>query len=268
MKVVLFCGGLGMRLREYSDAVPKPLVKVGYRPILWHLMRYYAHFGHKDFILCLGYRGDAIKQYFLNYDETTSNDFKLVGRGKQVQLLASDIDDWNITFVDTGLTSNIAQRLQAVEPHLAGEEMFLANYADGLTDLPLPEMTEYFQRRDAVACFVAVAPKTTFHLVRVAEDGRVDSINHIKDVGMRVNGGFFVFRNEIFRHIGDEEELVEAPFQRLAAAGRLVAYPYDGFWGCMDTFKERQMFEDMYARGASPWEVWKAKDRAGGPRGR
>jgi glucose-1-phosphate cytidylyltransferase len=268
MKVVLFCGGLGMRLRDYSETVPKPLVKVGYRPILWHLMRYYAHFGHKDFVLCLGYRGDLIKQYFLNYDETISNDFILEGGGKQVKLLASDIQDWNISFVDTGLTSNIAQRLRAVRPYVENEEMFLANYADGLTDLPLPLMTDYFRTRDAVACFLAVAPTSSFHLVRVAEDGRVDSINHIRDVGMRVNGGFFVLRPEIYRHIRDGEELVQEPFQRLAAAGRLLAYSYDGFWGCMDTFKERQMFEDMYSRGQSPWEVWKSRDRGGSPGGR
>src|SRR5574341_155527 len=131
MKVVLFCGGLGMRLREYSEAVPKPMVPVGYRPIVWHLMRYYAHYGHKDFILCLGYKADAIKNYFLQYDETVSNDFVLSQGGGKVELLGSDISDWKITFVDTGLTTNIGQRLRAVEKHLKDEEVFLANYADG-----------------------------------------------------------------------------------------------------------------------------------------
>jgi glucose-1-phosphate cytidylyltransferase len=261
MKVVLFCGGLGMRLREYSEAVPKPMVTVGYRPILWHLMRYYAHFGHKEFILCLGYKADTIKQYFLNYDETISNDFVLAGGGKQVKLLASDIDDWTITFVDTGLSVNIGQRLKAVEPHLDGEKMFLANYADGLSDLPLPAMIDYFEKRDAIACFAAVAPTSSFHLVRVGDGGLVQSINHIRDIGMRINGGFFVFRHEIFAQMRDGEELVQEPFQRMAAAGKLLAYPHDGFWACMDTFKEKQMLEDLYARGQTPWEVWKARDR-------
>ena len=145
MKVVIFCGGLGMRLREYSETIPKPMVPVGYRPILWHVMRYYAHFGHKEFILCLGYKGDSIKKYFLEYDETVSNDFVMSEGGKKVDLLASDIHDWKITFVDTGLNSNIGMRLKAVQPFLEGEEMFLANYSDGVSDLPLPAMIDYFR---------------------------------------------------------------------------------------------------------------------------
>jgi glucose-1-phosphate cytidylyltransferase len=257
MKVVLFCGGLGMRLREYSESIPKPMVPVGYRPILWHVMRYYAHHGHKDFILCLGYRGDVIKRYFLEYDETASNDFVLSEGGKRVDLLGSDIQDWKITFVDTGLTSNVGMRLKAVQPFVEHEEMFLANYSDGLSDLPLPKMIEYFRERDAVACFAAVAPSHTFHLVRVEDGGRVRSIQHVRDIGMRMNGGFFVFRPRLFEHMRPGEELVEEPFHRLAAAGKLVAYPHDGFWGCMDTFKDRQVLEDLYAQGQVPWEVWK-----------
>jgi glucose-1-phosphate cytidylyltransferase len=258
MKVVIFCGGLGMRLRDYSETIPKPMVPVGYRPILWHLMRYYAHYGHKDFILCLGYKGDSIKKYFMEYDETVSNDFVMSEGGRKIDLLASDIQDWKITFVDTGMSSNIGQRLKAVEPYVAGEEIFLANYSDGLSDLPLPEAIEYFQRRpEMVACFAGVAPTSSFHLVTLEDGGKVKAIQHIKDVGMRINGGFFAFRNEIFRWMNPGEELVQEPFQRLAAAGRLLAYPHDGFWACMDTFKEKQLLEDMYTRGHTPWEVWK-----------
>jgi glucose-1-phosphate cytidylyltransferase len=260
MKVVLFCGGLGMRLRDFSDSVPKPMVPVGYRPIVWHLMRYYAHYGHKEFILCLGYKADAIKQYFLNYNETISNDFVMTAGGKNINLLGSDIQDWKITFVDTGLTSNIGMRLKAVERFLEGEEMFLANYSDGLSDLPLPEMVDFFQKQPgAVACFAGVAPTSSFHLVSVGEGGRVANIRHIKEVGMRVNGGYFVFRNEIFQHLHEGEELVQEPFQRLAAAGRLLSFPHDGFWACMDTFKEKQTLEDLYSRGHTPWEIWKQK---------
>jgi glucose-1-phosphate cytidylyltransferase len=257
MKVVIFCGGLGMRLREFSEAIPKPMVPVGYRPILWHVMRYYAHFGHQDFILCLGYKADAIKSYFLKYDETISNDFVLAEGGKRVDLLGSDIQDWKITFVDTGLSSNIGQRLKAVQPFLEGEETFLANYGDGLANLPLPEMIDFFDRRKAVACFVAVAPTGSFHLVETGEAGQVKSIRHVKDIGMRVNGGYFILRREIFDYMREGEELVEEPFQRLAAEGKLLAYPFDGFWACMDTFKERQLLEDMYSRGHPPWEVWR-----------
>ena len=259
MKVVIFCGGLGMRLREYSETIPKPMVPVGSRPILWHLMRYYAHYGHREFILCLGYKGDSIKQYFLNYDETVSNDFVMSAGGKQVKLLASDIQDWNITFVDTGMSSNIGQRLKLVEPFLGRDEAFLANYSDGLSDMPLPAMLDYFDAApDAVACFAAVAPVGSFHLVQVGDGGRVQSIRHVKDTGMRVNGGFFAFRRGIFDYMRDGEELVQEPFQRLAADGRLLGYSYDGFWACMDTFKEKQLLEDMYAHGSVPWEVWKS----------
>ncbi len=179
MKVVLFCGGLGLRLREYSDRIPKPMVEIGYRPLLWHVMKYYASYGHKDFILCLGYRGDIVKKYFLEYNECTSNDFVLSGGGKNLQLLGSDIEDWRITFVDTGLHSNIGQRLKAVEKHLEGEEVFLANYSDGLSDVPLEKMLEDFHRHNKVGCFVSVQPTQSFHVVSVNEDMMVDEIQHL-----------------------------------------------------------------------------------------
>ena len=259
MKVVIFCGGLGMRLREHSESVPKPMVTVGYRPIVWYIMRFYAHFGYKDFILCLGYKAYAIKNYFLNYDETISNDFVLSEGGKKVDLLTSDIQDWKITFVDTGMNSNIGQRLKLVQPFLDGEEMFLANYSDGLSDLPLQKMLSYFEeKQNAVACFAGVAPTSSFSLVTVEDGGCVKTIRHVKDAGMRINGGFFVFRKQLFDYIREGEELVQEPFQRLAAEGKLYAYPYDGFWACMDTFKERQMLEDMYTRGETPWEIWRS----------
>jgi glucose-1-phosphate cytidylyltransferase len=264
MKVVIFCGGLGMRLREYSETLPKPMVPVGYRPILWHVMRYYAHYGHKEFILCLGYRGDAIKQYFLNYDETISNDFVLTGGGKSVELLASDIQDWKITFVNTELNSNIGQRLKLVQPFLEGQEMFLANYSDGLSDVSIPDTIEFSRARSATACFVGVAPTSSFHLVQTGEGGRVKSICHIKDVGMRINGGYFVLRQDIFDYLGPGEDLVEEPFHRLAAEGKLVTYEHDGFWACMDTFKERQQLEDMCSSGKPPWAVWRKPFAHGG----
>src|SRR5271169_4507114 len=173
MKVVLFCGGSGMRLRGYSDDVPKPMVQIGTRPILWHLMKYYAHFGHTDFILCLGYKGNVIKDYFLHYDESVSNDFVWSKGGKNVQYLSRDIDDWTVTFVETGANSNVGERLRAVEPHLRGEEMFLANYGDGLSDISLPEMVEKFRRSDAIASIMLVQPTASFDIVNVEPDGKV-----------------------------------------------------------------------------------------------
>jgi len=246
-----------MRMREYSEAIPKPMVPIGYRPILWHVMKYYAHHGHKDFILCLGYKANVIKQYFLNYDECVSNDFVYSEGGKRLELLAHDIQDWNMTFVDTGLNANIGQRLSAVKKFLANEEVFLANYTDGLSDLPLPDMIHDFERRGRIASFVGVKPNATFHLVQLDGDGLVKGIRHVAESNQRINGGFFIFRKEIFDYIEDGEELVHQPFQRLIAAQQLIGYPHNGFWACMDTVKEVQQLEDLYSQGRAPWEIWK-----------
>ncbi len=262
MKVVLFCGGLGMRLRDYSEDIPKPMVTIGYRPILWHVMKYYAHFGHKDFILCLGHRADAVKNYFLAYNECASNDFVLSGGGKDVTLLNSDIHDWRITFADTGVNANIGQRLKAVEKYLDGENEFLANYSDGLTDLPLPQQLAHFREQDKIASFLCVRPMLSYHMVSWHEgQGNLVSGLHAMNNGtLRINGGFFVFKKDIFNYIGDKEELVGEPFQRLVEQQQLIGYPYDGFWESMDTFKDRQHLESLYASGAAPWEVWRGSE--------
>jgi glucose-1-phosphate cytidylyltransferase len=259
MKVVLFCGGFGMRMREFSEAVPKPMVPIGYRPILWHVMKYYAHYGHKDFILCLGYKADVIKNYFLEYNECLSNDFVLSRGGKELELLSSDIHDWNITFVDTGLTSNIGRRLKAVQKHLSGEEMFLANYTDGLSDVPLPSVIESFKQSGNIASFVSVKPRASFHLINSDPAGVVRSIEHIGKSGARINGGFMALRQEIFDYMRDGEELVEAPFRRLIGESKLMTYPHDGFWACMDTFKEKQELDEIFAKGCAPWAVWSSE---------
>lgn len=256
MKVVLFCGGLGTRLREYSETIPKPLVTIGYRPILWHLMKYYAHYGHRDFILCLGYRSDLIKEFFLSYNECVSNDFQLSNGGKSIELFNRDIDDWKISFVDTGLHSNIGQRLKAVEHLLRGEEMFLANYSDGLSDLPLDGYLEQCQASGAIATFVSVRPSQSFHSVRADARGYVSEIRQVRDTDFRINGGFFAMRNEIFKYMRAGEELVEEPFHRLIGERRLMAYRYDGFWAAMETFKDKTTFDNMYSRGETPWAVW------------
>lgn len=258
MKVVLFCGGLGLRIRENPESVPKPMITIGYRPLLWHVMKYYAHFGHKDFILCLGYRADVVKHYFLQYNECVSNDFVYSQGGKVLRLLSSDIQDWNITFVDTGVSANIGQRLKAVQPYLEGEAMFLANYSDGVTDLPLPDYIEYFRRRNKVACFLAVRPQHTYHVIS-SEDDVVRSITPISRSGTFINGGCFLFTRDIFSYIKPGEELVEQPFDRLIKKEQLLAYRYNGFWACMDTFKDKEMLENLYARGDAPWELWNAR---------
>ncbi len=258
MKVVLFCGGLGLRIRDAED-IPKPMVHIGYRPILWHVMKYYSHFGHKDFILCLGHRAEVVKNYFLNYNECASNDFVLSAGGKNLELLNSDIHDWRITFADTGINSNIGQRLKAVEKYLEGEEEFLANYSDGLTAMSLPQQLDHFHQHGKIASFLCVRPNLSYHLVSLHQGNGslVSEIHAINNGDVRINGGFFAFKKKIFEYIHDKEELVIEPFLRLVAEKQLIGYPYDGFWASMDTFKDKQQLESLCAAGAAPWEVWK-----------
>jgi len=265
LKVVLFCGGLGTRLREHSDTIPKPLVGIGYRPVIWHLMRYYSHFGHNDFVLCLGYRGDMIREYFLKYNECMSNDFTLSNGGQTVALHSRDVSDWRITFVDTGLHSNIGQRLLRVRDYLAGEPMFLANYADGLSDLPLERLVDEFSHKSAVVSFASVRSANSFHVVESDDDSMVTAMGPMRNDKLLVNGGFFALRPEVFDYIREGEELVELPFARLRERRLLATFRHLGFWQAMDTFKDKIAFDRMEASGNCPWMVWK-KPLPGGER--
>ena len=256
MKVVLFCGGEGMRIKDHSGPLPKPMVEIGYRPIIWHVMKYYAHYGHKDFVLCLGHGADYIKRYFVDYDETVSNDFVLNGEAG-LELLRSDIHDWRITFVDTGLRANIGERLCAVRDFLGDDEWFLANYTDGVSSAPLDQVIAFAQASGRAATFLGVQPNYTSHVVRMSEDGRVDEIQHVTEIGLRINGGFFVLNQRVFDYMEPGDDLMGEPAHRMAAAGELGSFAYNGFWACMDTFKEKQLLEDIQASGAAPWEVWK-----------
>jgi glucose-1-phosphate cytidylyltransferase len=255
MKVVLFCGGAGMRLRGYVDDVPKPMVQIGSRPILWHLMKYYAHFGHREFILCLGYKANVIKDYFLKYDESLSNDFTWSEGGRKIEYVNRDSDDWTITFVETGLHATIGERLKAVERHLDGEEMFLANYADGLSDVHLPTMIDKLRRSDAVGELLLVQPTASFDIVDMSANGEIEAVSPLSQSNIWINGGFFVFRNEIFRHINPGDELVHEPFARLIEQRRLLAHRCTGFWQCMDTFKDKWRLDELND-SQPPWKVW------------
>jgi len=255
MKVVLFCGGYGMRMRNSSyDDIPKPMQMVGPRPLLWHVMRYYAHFGHKDFILCLGYGAAHIKEFFLTYQEAASNDFAM--RGGRVELLHADISDWSITFVDTGLQSAIGERLRLVRDHLGGDDYFLANYADTLTDAPLNSMIESFRASGAAASMMLVPPQQSFHCVEVSEVGEVKDIVPVSTLPLWENGGYFVLSQEIFDSLPPGGDLVADACGALAGQGRLFGYKYQGFWKPADTFKERADLDAGYQRGDRPWMVW------------
>ncbi|MFI6455599.1 sugar phosphate nucleotidyltransferase [Streptosporangium amethystogenes] len=261
MKVVLFCGGYGTRMRTGTPGdAPKPMQLVGPRPLIWHVMRYYAHFGHTEFILCLGYGAHHIKDFFLNYQETTSNDFVL--RGGRVELLSTDISDWSISFVQTGITSPIGERLRRVRDHLDGEEMFLANYADVLTDAPLPEIVDRFTLSGAGASMMVVPPSDTFHCIELGERGTVGGITPVSEMPLWVNGGYFVLRQEIFDHIPAGGDLVADGCAELAKRGRLLAYPHRGYWRPTDTVKERVALDEAYSRGDRPWALWEREHLA------
>jgi glucose-1-phosphate cytidylyltransferase len=257
VKVVLFCGGLGMRMRDGATTGPKPMAMVGERPLLWHVMRYYAHFGHTDFVLCLGYGASYVKDFFLNYDETRSNDFVLENGAREVTLFSTDISNWRITFVDTGLHSAIGERLRRARRFVEGEPMFLANYADVLTNASLPDMIARFEASGAVASLLAVPPQSSHHVVDIAEDGLITQVTPMRDLRQWENGGYFLLRPEIFDYLGEGEDLVEdAIMRRLVPHGRVVAYPYKGYWSPADTVKERAQLDEMYHRGDCPWMIW------------
>jgi glucose-1-phosphate cytidylyltransferase len=258
MKVVLFCGGLGTRLREYSTTIPKPMVTVGGAPILWHLMKYYAHYGHREFILCLGYRSDVIEEHFIACADPRASVHPRGGAGdRTLSLHGGSLGDWKVTLVDTGDDAPIGERLRRVRTYLRNDPAFLANYSDALSDLPLPEFLHHFRRHGAIGSFACVRPSQTFHVISLGEEGRVSAIRPAPDSDVWINGGFFAFKSEIFEYLREGEDLVAEPFQRLISCDQLTAYRHDGFWACMDTLKDKQAFEDMYSRGVVPWEVWR-----------
>jgi glucose-1-phosphate cytidylyltransferase len=243
-------------MREASDVMPKPMVPIGNRPVLWHVMKYYAHFGFTDFVLCLGYKAEAIKQFFLTYNEAMANDFVLSEGGAKVHLLKTDIHNWNITFVDTGLNACIGERLRAVRHLLRDEEMFLANYGDTLTDASLPAMIARARETGATATFLAVRPNYSFHIVSMDDAGIVDGIHDVTRSNVWINGGYFVLRSELLDDMRPGEELVEEPFHRLLAREQLLAHSHEGFWAPMDTLKDQQLLESLHESGHAPWELW------------
>jgi len=257
MKVVLFCGGYGMRMRTaHEDVIPKPLQMVGPRPLVWHVMQYYAHHGHNDFILCLGYGAEKIKEYFLRYNETPSNDFVL-SDGK-VQMLSSDIADWTITFAETGIESPIGERLRRVRKYLDDDEYFLANYADVLTDAPLDTMIDRTVSSGALASMLVVPPASSFHCVDLAENGEIKEVQPLAEMSVGINGGYFVLHRDVIDLIPENGDLVGDACFSLAGSGKLIGYRHEGFWKPADTFKERAELDTDYNKGVRPWALWES----------
>jgi glucose-1-phosphate cytidylyltransferase len=255
MKTVLFCGGLGTRIRDYAENIPKPMIPIGGKPILWHLMNYYSQYGHKDFVLCLGYKANVIKEFFLNYQPHIYADCVVSAFGNKVETLGDPVQDWRVTMIDTGVWRSIGERLFTVRQHVENEEMFFANYSDGLCDVDLAVMVEAFKQSGKVACFVAARPNISLHLVEMDGDGRVSGIRPTQDANFWINGGFFIFRSEIFNYLHDGEELVEEPFRRLMKDDQLLAFKHEGFWRPMDTLKDKEVLEDLVEQGRMPWRI-------------
>jgi glucose-1-phosphate cytidylyltransferase len=241
MKVVLFCGGQGTRIREYSDVIPKPMIPVGGRPILERVMDVYARHGHRDFILCAGYQAEAIASHFGATEVRAGRPRKLANAPRR------RADGWNVTVVDTGLWSNIGMRLQAIRPLIGDDEIFCANYADGLTDADLGAMRTTFEQSGKIACFLAVRPPVTFHIADIDRDGRVRAMNPAETCDLWINGGYFFFRREVFTYMRDGEELVCEPFARLIADNQIMAIRHEGFFRSMDTMRDRQALEALFA---------------------
>jgi glucose-1-phosphate cytidylyltransferase len=254
MKTVFFCGGLGMRLFPSTENFPKPLIKVGDHPIIWILMKYYSHYGYNEFILCLGYKGGEIKKFFLDYNEAISNDFILT-EGGNVEVLSKDIEKWKITFADTGFNTLTGERLQKIEKFIGDDDWFMANYADALSDLNLQRLVDYAKKRDKIACFTTVHVPQSFHIVTSDGEGYVTKLERMEKSDTRINGGFFVFKKEIFKYIKKGEDIIEALI-RLADQGELIEYKSDGFWASMDTYKDKARLDQFAETGKAPWEIW------------
>ena len=232
------------------------MMPIGDRPVLWHVMRYYAHFGHTEFVLCLGYGAQRSRTTSSTTTRPASNDFVLP-RAASREMLNTDISDWTITFMDTGLDTAIGERLRRVRPYLEDDEMFLANYGDVLTDAPLNDLDREFASTDAVAQFLAVSRRTRSTSSNLDEDGHVTGLVPVADMSMRINGGYFVLRQGIFDYLDEGDDLVMDGCIRAAADRRLRAVRYDGFWAPMDTLKERTALEQLYRHGISPWALWR-----------
>ena len=259
MKVVIFCGGLGVRMGEATQRIPKPMIPIGTRPILWHIMKWYASWGHSDFVLCLGYQAETIKDYFLNYQEALGNDFVLLNGGRDIQLLGQDIESWTITFVDTGMHTTIGQRLKRVERHIGDDRGLPCDVRRRAHRRSAGRHDRNAGRERGHRAVHLGTSAGEYHVVRADDSGVVQSIDPLGSADVWINGGFFVFRRRIFDVIEPGEELVDQPLARLIERGELHTYRYEGFWEPMDTIKDKQKLDALLESSHAPWLVTSAR---------
>ena len=257
MKIVILCGGLGSRLREETEIRPKPMVEIGSKPILWHIMKTFAHFGFNEFVLCLGYKSEVIKNYFLNYQHL-SNDFTIeLGTGKMDIHNSHEEQSWRVTLVETGLNAMTGARLKRVEEYVDGDE-FILTYGDGVTDLDINTLVEYHRSRGKIGTVTGVSPRSHYGELDIA-DGRVLSFQEKpQSRNSFISGGYFVLKSEFFKYLSDDDSCIleREPLERLAKDGELSVYTHSGFWQCMDTYRDYLYLNDLWNGESPPWRVW------------
>lgn len=260
MKVVILCGGKGTRLREETEFRPKPMVPIGNRPILWHIMKTYAHYGHREFILCLGYKGEMIRDYFRNYLWHTCDTTLMLGRKPAVKFHNNhDEEDWQVTLAETGENSMTAYRIRRIEKFLGSDEQFLLTYGDGVGDINIPASIERHNKMGKVCTLTSVHPPGRFGELGLDPDSTVHSFNEKPQAeGGYINGGFMVCNRSLFRYLPDDVDVMleQAPIKNLAKEGQLSAYRHEGFWQPMDTFQEYSLLNKLWDSGKAPWKVW------------
>jgi glucose-1-phosphate cytidylyltransferase len=260
MKVIILCGGKGTRLREETEFRPKPMVPIGNRPILWHIMKTYAHYGHEEFILCLGYKGEMIKDYFRNYLWNTCDTTMLLGRTPAVQFHnRHDEEDWSVTLADTGENSMTAYRIKLVEKFLGKDEEFLLTYGDGVGDVNIPASIEQHRNTGKVCTLTAVHPPGRFGELGIEEDASISGFNEKPQTeGGYINGGFMVCNRHMFKYLPDDPEMMleQAPMKEMTSDGVLGSFKHEGFWQPMDTFQEFSLLNRLWDEKRAPWKVW------------
>ncbi|ARJ66528.1 glucose-1-phosphate cytidylyltransferase [Magnetospirillum sp. ME-1] len=260
MKVVILCGGQGTRIRDVADDIPKPMIGIGRFPILWHIMKYYAGFGHEDFVLCLGYRGQAIKEFFLNYEAFTSDLTLTLGRDRAVEVHGChDEDGWRVTLADTGLNAMTGARIRRIKRYLGEDEDFLLTYGDGLGDVDLDALVRFHKSHGRVMTVSGVRPPGRFGELDCESDGKVKEFNEKPQAtGGLISGGFMVCKRQVLDYLDDREDLVfeQEPMRRLVSDGQLMVYRHDGFWQCMDTYRDYKLLNGLWESDQAPWRTW------------
>lgn len=257
MKVVILCGGKGTRLKEFTEEIPKPLVEIGGKPILFHIMKIYSYYGFNDFILCLGYKGDLIKQYFLNYHTLRNDDSSLKLKSKELFYHSNeDVDDWNITFANTGLETATGGRIKLIEKYI-NEDNFFCTYGDGVANINLKELLDYHGEKKKIATITCVNQPNPFGVIDIDGDNIVTQAREKPMLNHWINGGFFLFHKEIFNYIKNLNEMLEKePFNRLVEKKQMCAYKLNKFWKCMDTYKDTQILNELWVNNKAEWKIW------------